>query len=312
VLSSAILFLVLRTTLLFLSGQAWLRRWVETSSLTSKMTSRFVAGRTLDEEIAVCRRLNAEHIQATLDRLGENVTSLAEAEASTAAYIEALDRIAATKLEATVSIKLTQFGLDFSEEACLANVDRLVARAKAIGTSVEIDMESSEYVDRTLRIVHCLHAKYGNVRAVIQAYLYRSESDIAELCDRKIPVRLCKGAYSEPSDVAFPKKADVDANYVNLMTTLFDRGTYPAIASHDQKIIQQAFRHIREKQIDASRFEFQMLYGIRRDLQRQIVEHGFRLRLYVPYGDAWYPYFMRRLAERPANVIFLARNLLRK
>lgn len=172
-------------------------------------------------------------------------------------------------------------------------------------------MESSAYVDRTLQVVSDLHARHGSVRAVIQAYLYRSQSDVEHLCRQRIPIRLCKGAYRESSDVAFPSKADVDANYVRLMLHLFDQGTHPAIASHDEKILSHAIRYIQERNIAPDRFEFQMLYGVGRDLQRRLVAAGFRLRLYVPYGDAWYPYFMRRLAERPANVLFLARNLLK-
>ena len=226
--------------------------------------------------------------------------------------LAALDQIAKLNLDATVSVKLTQLGLDFSEQDCQANVECLVARAKSIGRMVEVDMESSLYVDRTLALVSNLHAHCGSVRAVIQAYLYRSESDIQRTCaSESIPIRLCKGAYRESSDVAFPRKKDVDANYVRLMLELFDHGAYPAIATHDEKILDRAMSYIRERKIAADRFEFQMLYGVRRDLQRRLVAAGFRLRLYVPYGNAWYPYFMRRLAERPANVIFLARNLLK-
>jgi proline dehydrogenase len=284
---------------------------METSSAAERVTSRFIAGHTLEREVAVCRRLNAEGILASLDHLGESVKSLEEAERSRDAYLGALDQIATLGLQATVSIKLTQLGLDFSEAACRANVEQLVQRAKAIGTTVEIDMESSEYVDRTLALVSNLHANVGSVRAVIQAYLYRSESDIEDLCRQSIPVRLCKGAYKEPSDVAFPHKLEVDQNYVRLMTKLLERGTYPAIASHDERIISQAVQYVKERNITSDRFEFQMLYGIRRDVQRRLVADSYRLRLYVPYGDAWYPYFMRRLAERPANVLFLVRNLLK-
>jgi len=176
---------------------------------------------------------------------------------------------------------------------------------------VEVDMESSPYVDRTLALVSNLHAKCGSVRAVIQAYLYRSESDIEELCRAGLPIRLCKGAYKEPSDVAFPKKKDLDQNYIRLMIRLLDGGVYPAIASHDERIIRRALEHVKERKMAPDRFEFQMLYGIRRDLQRELIRQGYRLRLYVPYGNAWYPYFMRRLAERPANVLFLLRNLLK-
>jgi proline dehydrogenase len=284
---------------------------METAPAADRLTSRFVAGSTIEREVAVCQKLNAEGYLATLDHLGESVTSLEEAEQSREAYLTALDRIAKLNLEATVSVKLTQLGLDFSEQACLANIECLVARAKSIGRMVEIDMESSAYVDRTLTLVSDLHARYGSVRAVIQAYLYRSESDIQNLCRLSIPIRLCKGAYRESSDVAFPRKKDVDANYVRLMLELFDRGTFPAIASHDEHILNRALAYIQERNIAADRFEFQMLYGIGRELQRRLVEAGYRLRLYVPYGNAWYPYFMRRLAERPANVIFLARNLLK-
>jgi proline dehydrogenase len=303
---------VLRSLLLLLSGHSRLRHWIETSSAASRLTSRFVAGTTLEQELSVCQRLNSENILATLDHLGESVKSIEEAQGSRDAYLTALEKIAQLGLSATVSVKLTQLGLDFSEEACRDNVERLVEHAKAIGTSVEVDMESSQYVTRTLDLVSQLHAKYGTVRAVIQAYLYRSESDIEDLCRQSIPVRLCKGAYQEPSDVAFPNKPDVDRNYVRLMMRLLDAGAYPAIASHDERIVQQALDYVRERNISRDRFEFQMLYGIRRDLQRRLVEGGHRLRLYVPYGDAWYPYFMRRLAERPANVLFLARNMFKK
>jgi proline dehydrogenase len=285
---------------------------MEHSPVSQKLTSRFVAGQTLADGIAVLRQLSQERITGTLDFLGENVQSLTEAARSRDCYLSALDEICRAKLGATVSIKLTQFGLDFSDEACLQNASALVERAKRVNSRVEIDMESSEYTDRTLKIVSCLQKRYeGCVRAVVQAYLYRSDSDIASLTEKGIPVRLCKGAYREPADVAFARKADVDANYVKLMRQLLDRGIYPAIASHDQTIIRQAVEFVRENRIGSDRFEFQMLYGIRRDLQAELVRQGYRLRLYVPYGNAWYPYFMRRLAERPANVLFLARNLLR-
>jgi proline dehydrogenase len=302
---------VLRSLLLVLSRQPWLRHWMETSPAADRLTSRFIAGSTIEREVVVCQKLNADGYLATLDHLGESVTSLEEAEQSRQAYLTALDRIAKLNLNATVSVKLTQLGLDFSEAACLANVECLVARAKSIGRMVEVDMESSPYVDRTLELVSNMHARYGSVRAVIQAYLYRSESDIQNLCKLSIPIRLCKGAYREPSDVAFPRKKDVDDNYVRLMFALFDRGTYPAIASHDETILNRALAYIRERNIAADRFEFQMLYGVGRELQRRLTAAGYRLRLYVPYGNAWYPYFMRRLAERPANVLFLARNLLK-
>ncbi len=300
---------MLRSLLLYLSRQRAMRRWMETSPVAERLTKRFVAGHTLNDVIAVAQRLNAEKTLASLDHLGESVSSLQEAETSRDFYLAALDQIAALHLGATVSVKLTQLGLDFSESECEANVARLVERARQIGTSVEIDMEASQYVDRTLALVSKMHQRFKSVRAVIQAYLYRAEGDVARLCAEGVPVRLCKGAYRESSDLAFPRKRDADHNYVRLMLQLLDQGVNPAIASHDERILRQAVRYVKKRDLAADRFEFQMLYGVRRDLQRQLVDQGFRLRLYVPYGDAWYPYFMRRLAERPANVLFLLRNL---
>jgi len=302
---------VLRSSLLFLSRLRWLRRWMETSPLADKFTKRFVAGHALDDAVAVSRRMNQERILVSLDHLGESVTSLKEAESSRDAYLSALDQIAALQLQATVSVKLTQLGLDLSEPECEKNIASLVERARQIGTLVEIDMEASLYVDRTLSLVSKMHARYGSVRAVIQAYLHRSEGDITSLCKERIPVRLCKGAYREHAGVAFPRKRDADHNYVRLMLQLLDQGVHPAIATHDERILRQVVGRVKKIDLAADLFEFQMLYGVRRDLQRLLVEQGFRLRLYVPYGDAWYPYFMRRLAERPANVLFLLRNLVK-
>lgn len=303
---------MLRSTLLHLSELRWLRNWMENSAMTRRMTSRFVAGRTLADGVSVLKKLSQDRMLGTLDYLGENVKNLEEAAQSRDSYVAALNQISRENISATVSLKLTQFGLDLSESACRDNVRALVACAQKMGTCVEIDMESSEYTDRTLAVVKDMQSAFpGHVRAVIQAYLFRSEEDIRTLSALAIPVRLCKGAYREPPEFAFPNKADVDENYLRLMRLLFSEGNYPAIASHDESIVQAALRHIKEQNLDATRFEFQMLYGIRRDLQRQLVAQGYRLRLYVPYGDAWYPYFMRRLAERPANLLFLAKNALR-
>jgi proline dehydrogenase len=303
--------MILRSFLLFLSSHKGLRRWMETSPVAKRLTTRFIAGQTLDEALAVCGRLQSDGISITLDRLGESVNSPAEAKAACDGYIEMLHRIDQMGLNGTVSIKLTQLGLDISEETCRRNVERLVSEAKSLNRMVEIDMESSDYVDRTLGIVTDMWAGYGNVRSVIQAYLRRSEKDIDMMCEKQIPVRLCKGAYKEPATVAFKEKREVDASYVRLMKTLLERGNYPGLATHDEKIIEEAKRFTRERNISNDRFEFQMLYGIRRDLEKQDVAEGYRLRLYVPFGECWYPYFMRRLAERPANVLFLARNFLR-
>ncbi len=285
---------------------------METSPTADRLTSRFVAGRSIEQEISVIERLKKENVLATVDYLGENVHSLEEAAATRDTYMAILDRVGRAGVGTTISIKLTQFGLSISTDVCRDNVDPLVAKAKELGTRVEIDMESSEYVDRTLQIVSEMHAHYGSVRSVIQAYLFRSEKDVECLCGEGIPIRLCKGAYKEPASVAFQKKTEVDRNYVRLMHIMLERGAYPAIATHDEKMVSETLRVVKGQGIGPERFEFQMLYGIRRDLQQQIVADGYTLRLYVPYGDAWYPYFMRRLAERPANVMFLARNMLRR
>jgi proline dehydrogenase len=284
---------------------------METSPLAERLTTRFIAGLTLDDGLAVCERLEREGILVSMDRLGESVTSPAEAEASRESYLAILRRIATSGFDASISIKLTQFGLDLSETACRASVERLVSEAARLGKTVEIDMESSEYTDRTLEIACAMHRAHGNVRAVVQAYLRRSAKDIERMCEEQVPVRLCKGAYKEPPTVAFASKREVDESYVRLMKVLLERGRYPGLATHDRRIIDEAHRFARERAIPPDRYEFQMLYGIRRDLARRFVAEGYRIRLYVPFGEAWYPYFMRRLAERPANLLFLMRNLLK-
>ena len=301
----------LRKALLFLSRLRWLRRWTEQSKITRRLVRRFVAGNRLDDAIRTCHSLKSEGILATLDHLGENVKSLEEADSSVEEALEALRRIKDEQLPSTISIKLTQFGLDISEEKCRANVTLVVEEAKAAQTQVEVDMESSRYVDRTLDLVRHLHQDYGNVRAVIQAYLYRSEQDVRRLCAGRIPVRLCKGAYLEPAEVAFPEKTRVDGNYRKLMKILLEDGICPALATHDAALLTEAQLLVRHLGLQPHQYEFQMLYGVRRKLQRELVSQNHRLRLYVPYGVAWYPYFMRRLAERPANVVFLVRQLVR-
>jgi len=301
----------MRTFFLFLSRQKQLRKWMETSGWARRFSARFVAGDNLPDALTTCQRINTEGISVTLDHLGENVTSIEEAAASRDAYARALGEIGKLNINGNVSLKLTQFGMDLSFPDCLANVEALVRQAAAMGNFVRVDMESSEYTDRTLELVCDLHARYQATGTVIQAYLYRSRKDVEMLCARGIRVRLCKGAYLEPPSVAFKDKADVDRNYIELMNVLLTTGVYPAIATHDEKIIEETKRFVESRKISRDSFEFQMLYGIRRDIQRRLVNEGYRLRLYVPYGQAWYPYFMRRLAERPANVLFLARNLLR-
>ena len=301
----------MRSFFLWLSRQRLLRGWMESSATARVLTKRFIAGNTLADEVAVSRALNAGGVLVALDHLGENVTTLDEATISRDRYLEAFRAIESEGLQASASIKLTQFGLDFSREVCLANVVPLMEEARRLRTRVEIDMEDSSYTQRTLEIVEELHERYGCVRAVIQAYLHRTDADIDRMNTLGIPVRLCKGAYREPADVAIQDKRGVDANYLKQMYKLLDFGVYPAIASHDEVIVRQALRYVKDRGYPAHRFEFQMLHGIRRDLQKHVVEAGYNLRLYVPYGEAWYPYFMRRLAERPANVWFLLRNMLR-
>lgn len=279
------------------------------------LSSRFIAGKSLDDALRVCKKIREEGITATLDYLGESVTSVEEAGACREMCIQALHALHDAGLEPNVSLKLTQFGMDLSLEVCEANVETLVQTASSLGGFIRIDMEGSVYTERTLELVQRVHRKYGACGTVIQAYLHRSGDDVASLIQQGIRIRLCKGAYLEPADVAFPAKADVDSNYIALGqvllgATLKQPGYYPAIATHDERMIDGIESFAREKGIGHDAFEFQMLYGIRRDLQKRLVKDGYRMRLYVPFGEAWYPYFMRRLAERPANVLFLLRNLL--
>ncbi len=300
-----------RDFFLYLSRRRWLRKWMESSTAARKLTRRFVAGDTLQDAAAACAQLQSENLLSSLDHLGENVASLDDAAAAREAYLAALDEIATRKLPSTISLKLTQMGLDFSEDACFENVRTLVKRANEAGTRIEIDMESTAYTDRILAMVERIAGECGCVRAVIQAYLFRSAGDIDRLNKLAVPVRLCKGAYLEPHNAAFAEKRDVDQNYLKLMKVLLDHGTYPALATHDESIQNEAQRYRRERGIGTDKFEFQMLYGIRRDLQKRLAGEGYRVRVYVPYGTEWYPYFTRRLAERPANALFLMRNLFK-
>jgi proline dehydrogenase len=302
----------MRGAFLYLSRQKALRGWMETSPHAARLTSRFIAGMALDDGLRVARELQSGGMLTALDYLGENVTSDEDARAARDAYLEALRRIAAAKLPATVSMKLTSVGLDISPDLCLSNTEAIVELARETDNCIEFDMEDATYTDRTLDIVRDLHERHpGHVRAVIQAYLYRSEADIEDLSRRGIPVRLCKGAYREPATLAWPDKADVDRNFVRLMKLLFDKGTHPAIATHDAAMIGQTIASVKERGIGPEQIEFQMLYGVGRHLHPQIISRGYRIRQYVPYGSAWYPYFMRRLAERPANILFLAKNVAR-
>lgn len=279
------------------------------------MSSRFVAGFRIEDAMSAARALGGQGLAVTLDSLGENVASPAQARQSAQVYHWLLDAISPSKLDANVSLKLTQMGMDLSPDLAEEIVAALVAHAARIGSFVRVDMEGTPYTQATVDMVRRLHAKpefRGHVGIVIQSYLRRSADDIAALLSDGIRIRLCKGAYKEPPDLAFPDKADVDRNYVALMQMLLPSGVFHGIATHDPAMIAATKQFARERKIDPASFEFQMLYGIRRDLQRSLVQEGYRVRVYVPFGEEWYPYFMRRLAERPANVLFLAKNFFRK
>jgi len=305
---------MLRGALLYLSGQQQIFRFVRNNKLAKSFANRFVAGETLDTALAAVARLNARGITASLDLLGESVNNETEARAAGDAYITMLDRIHEQKAHANVSVKLTAMGLDISEELCVVTMHKILQRAREYQTFVRIDMESSEYTQRTLDLFEQrLYPAYReNVGIVLQSYLYRTFADVERANLIKARVRLCKGAYKEPETVAYPAKKDVDANYVRSMHELLLKGNYPGIATHDEAIIKEAKRFAKENQIAPNRFEFQMLYGVRRDLQDRLVREGYRMRVYVPFGTQWYPYLMRRLAERPANVAFLTGNVFKE
>lgn len=303
---------ILRSTFISLSQNQPLRRFSEASAAGRRVSSRFVAGLESEDVLRATSALNRDGIAATLDSLGENVHTPEEAQRSAAIYHQLLDAIGERRLQANVSVKLTQMGMDLSPGLAEQVVHGLVEHAVSVGTFVRLDMEGSAYTQATLDMVCRLHQRFpGSVGVVIQAYLRRSAADVSMLLAQGIRIRLCKGAYQEPSTIAFPDKAEVDANYMRLTEMLLTSGVYHGIATHDPQIIAATQKLAREKSIPREAFEFQMLYGIRRDLQRSLVAEGYRMRVYVPFGHEWYPYFMRRLAERPANVLFLARNFFR-
>jgi proline dehydrogenase len=305
---------MLRAGLLWLSEQPRIFRFIRGNGLARRFAARFVAGETVESGVAALKDLNAAGITASLDMLGESVHNAAEAHAARDAYLDTLDRIQAVRADANVSVKLTQMGLDIDEGLCVENMRSIVGRAKAHGSFVRIDMEQSDYTERTLQLFRrALYPEFHNtVGVVLQSYLRRTEQDVEQMIALGARVRLCKGAYQEPAAVAFPDKRDVDLVYVRCMERLMLGGNYPAIATHDAPIIDHAKAFARDKGIRPARFEFQMLYGVRRDLQLQLRRNGYNVRVYVPFGTQWYPYLMRRLAERPANVAFLLGNVLRE
>jgi proline dehydrogenase len=302
---------MLRSTLLKLSESKKLAAWVTSNAATRRMARRFVAGETLSEALAAARECNEAGMMASLDYLGENVSTISDAQHSRDTYLEIFETIAEEKLHANVSCKLTQLGLDVNGEFCAGLVLTIAERADSLDNFLRIDMEGSAYTQRTLDLVKRVRARNASIGTVIQAYLYRSEDDVKDLLGYGCRIRLCKGAYKELPDVAFPRKADVDDNYIKLMQVLLSSKVYHGIATHDPRMIAATIRYAALQGISKDDFEFQMLYGIRTDMQRQLVEDGYRVRVYIPFGNDWFPYFMRRLAERPANVGFLLRNLFR-
>jgi proline dehydrogenase len=307
---------VLRAFFIALSESRWLRALAERSSIGQRTSSRFVAGTQVEDALRVAQTLNAAGLSVSVDNLGENVSTQQEAREAAGLYRQLLSEISARRLNANVSVKLTHMGLDVDPQLAHQNGRALVSQAASMQPEnfVRVDMEGSPYTDRTLALVHELHREPENrgcVGAVIQSYLRRSENDVAELLREGIRIRLCKGAYQEPAEIAFQAKSEVDANYIKLMKILLKSGIYHGLATHDEKIIREAQAFALQEQIPRDSFEFQMLYGIRRDLQRSLVRERWNMRVYVPFGTEWYPYLMRRLAERPANVVFVARNLFR-
>lgn len=299
---------MLRSVLLYLSEQKRLQNFVLRSRLARKRSRRFVAGETLDEAIGVVRELNGLGMEVTLDHLGESVESEDQARTATDDYIQILERLDDEKgVESTISIKPTQIGLAIDRDLCRDNMRRLAEAARDRGNFVRMDMEASEYVDATLAVFYELFDEYKNIGAVIQSYLRRSEDDVVELARRGAPVRLCKGAYKEPEQLAFQKKHEINDSYVRLLEILMDSQSPVGIATHDDLMIEAGKRMIRDRPDRKPRTEFQMLYGVRRDMHAKLVEAGYNMRVYVPYGNEWYPYFMRRMAERPANLFFALR-----
>lgn len=308
---------MLRASLISLSESRTLRGLAEKSSLGQRVSSRFVAGTQVEDALRAARALNQAGLSVSLDNLGENVSTAEEASHSAHLYHQLLSEISTRGLNANVSVKLTHMGIDVDPQLAYSNVAGLVEKAGSMTPKnfVRVDMEGSAYTQRTLDIVHQLHRQAGNagcVGAVIQSYMRRSEDDVTRLLRDGIRIRLCKGAYSEPAEIAYQEKSEVDVNYVKLMKILLKSGIYHGLATHDEKIIREAQAFASRENIARDAFEFQMLYGIRRDLQQSLLREGWRMRVYVPFGTEWYPYLMRRLAERPANLLFVAKNLLRK
>lgn len=300
-----------KSALLYISRSEGFKNFLTRFQSFNNVTHRFVAGEELKDAVEAIRNLNGKRISASFDHLGESITAEEATREEVSEYVHVLESIKENGLDSNVSVKLTQIGLDIDKELTYKNARAIVEAAARYQNFVRIDMEDSPKTDGTLDIFKRLRSQFNNVGIVIQAYLYRSEKDIDDLLKAGSRIRLCKGAYMEPDSVAFPKKEDVDANYVTLMKMLLTSGLYHGIATHDENMIAATKDFARERGIAQDQFEFQMLYGVRRDLQDKLVSEGYRVRVYVPYGKFWYPYFMRRLAERPANVWFVVKNMMK-
>lgn len=297
--------------MLAVADQPRVERLIRRNGFSGRLVKRFIAGEELDDALAAAKEIAAQGMTTTLDQLGENVSTKEEARAAVGTYVTTLERMAETGVEPNISIKLTMLGLDLGDEAARENVRPILAAARAVGGFVRIDMEGSAYTERTMRLFAAFHDEYPDeVGIVVQCYLHRARADVGAMIARAARVRLVKGAYAEPDSVAFQKRAEVDLNYRWLMELLLEHGRYPAIATHDPALIEATKAFAADKGIGADRFEFQMLYGVRRDEQARLVAEGYRMRIYVPYGTQWYPYFTRRIAERPANALFVLRQLV--
>jgi proline dehydrogenase len=304
--------MVLRAAMLWLAGNGRAESLVRRSRISRPLVARFVAGEDSQAAIAQALERNARGMEVSLDLLGENVTDEAEAQAACDAYVDLLNQIEASGVRGNISIKLTMLGLDIADDSAWTKLERIVAHADSLGNFVRIDMEGSAYTERTMTLFRRIHDRYPkSVGIVLQSYLYRTDRDVEEMIERQARVRIVKGAYNEPETVAYPHKSDVDDAFRRHIERLMEAGNFPAIATHDEAMIDVAKGYALRMGIDRSRFEFQMIYGVRRDLQESITAEGYGMRVYVPFGSSWYPYFMRRLAERPANLLFIVRNLLR-
>jgi proline dehydrogenase len=299
-------------TFLLVANRPAMRHLITKYQIVGDLANRFVAGEDVPQAVEAVRRLNERGLWGLVNYLGENVATPQQATVDADTYIDLLQRISSSHLISSVSVKVTQLGLDLGEDVCLWNLTRVLDAARTCDCYVMLDMEGSAYTDATISVFLKLRRSYENLGICLQAYLYRTEADLQDMVERDVRIRLCKGAYQEPSTVAFREKKDVDANYLKLMEILLEHGHYPAIATHDERIIEHARRFATARGLDSSRFEFQMLYGVRRDLQERLVDDGYRVRVYVPFGREWYPYLVRRLAERPANLMFVLSNVLRE